>query len=91
MTHMQHENKNQKGTEPMKYFIIQETGNGLWSVHQATKSNLQKHFGVCADMAEIFDTKEEAIKAKAKANEGIDDTPREPNPEHLDSFGAYMD
>ena len=42
-------------------------------------------------MAEIFDTKEEANEAKAKANEGIDDTPREPNPDHLDHLGAYMD
>ena len=74
-----------------KFFIIQETGTGPWSVLKANEANLRKHFGGFADMAETFDTKEEAITAKEKANKGIDGAPRKSNPEHLDHLGAYID
>ena len=40
-----------------KFFIIQETGTGPWSVLKANEANLRKHFGGFADMAETFDTK----------------------------------
>ena len=73
------------------FFIIQETGTGPWSILKASEANLRKHFGVFADTAEIFDTKEEAITAKEKANKGIDDAPRKSSPEHLDHLGAYID